>query len=173
WFLLLGFLGLAIALASIADMFLARAFDGIVPVPYGRDGIEVRSTVPGSPADAARIKPGECVQGIGRRIVKTSSDASAELQRHQIGEKVPYLIKAGPCMAAAPGETRSVDVRLSSERLGGTTYLYYAALGFLFFAIGFYVFWRVPEDRSARIFFLLCVLFLLFFVCRLRPASSW
>src|SRR5262249_1525150 len=54
-----------------------------------------------------------------------------------------------------------------------TTYLYYAALGFLFFAIGFYVFWRVPEDRSARIFFLLCVLFLLFFVCRLRPASYW
>ena len=30
-----------------------------------------------------------------------------------------------------------------------------------------------PQERSARIFFLLCVLFLLFFVCRLRPASYW
>jgi serine phosphatase RsbU (regulator of sigma subunit) len=173
WFLVVGFLGLAIALASIADMFSARPFDGIVPVPYGREGIEVRSTAPGSPAEKAGIRPGECVQGIGRRIVHSTSDASVELQRHRIGESVPYLVKAGPCAAEAPGETRTVPVALSSERLGSKTYVYYAALGFLFFLIGFFVFWRVPEERSARIFFLLCVLFLLFFVCRLRPASYW
>ena len=173
WFLVVGFLGFAIALASIADMFSARPFDGVVPVPYGRDGIEVRSTAPGSPAEKAGIRPGECVQGIGRRIIRSTSDASVELQRHQIGESVPYLIKAGPCTPATPGETRTVPVSLSAERLGSKTYVYYAALGFLFFLIGFYVFWRVPEDRSARIFFLLCVLFLLFFVCRLRPASYW
>ena len=173
WFLVVGFLGLAIALASIGDMFSARPFDGIVPVPYAREGIEVRSLVPGSPAEKAGVRPGDCVQGIGRRIVRTTSDASQELQRHQIGESVPYLVKSGPCAAAAPGEVRSVSVALSSERLGGTAYLYYGALGFLFFFIGYFVFRRVPEDRSARIFFLLCVLFLLFFVCRLRPASYW
>ncbi|MGH9400289.1 MAG: hypothetical protein ACRD00_07955, partial [Thermoanaerobaculia bacterium] len=172
WILIVGFLGLSIALASIADMFSARPFDGIVPVPYSRDGIGVRSTAPGSPAQQAGIRPGECVEGMGRRIVNTTSDASAELQRHTIGETILYLVKAGPC-GPGPGETRAASVRLSSERLGGTTYLYDAALGFLFFLIGFFVFWRVPEDRSARIFFLLCVLFLLFFVCRLRPASYW
>ncbi|MGH9399135.1 MAG: GAF domain-containing protein, partial [Thermoanaerobaculia bacterium] len=166
------FLGLSIALASIADMFSARPFDGIVPVPYSRDGIGVRTTAPGSPAQQAGIRPGECVEGMGRRIVNTTSDASAELQRHAIGETILYLVKAGPS-GPGPGETRTASVRLSSERLGGTTYLYDAALGFLFFLIGFFVFWRVPEDRSARIFFLLCVLFLLFFVCRLRPASYW
>ena len=173
WFLIVGFLGFSIALASIADMFSARPFDGIVPVPYSREGIGVRSTAPGSPAEKARIRAGECVQGIGRRMVNTTSDASAELQRHAIGDKILYLVKAGPCASGAPGEIRKVTVQLSSERLGGTTYLYYAALGFLFFLIGFFVFWRVPDDRSARIFFLLCVLFLLFFVCRLRPASYW
>jgi serine phosphatase RsbU (regulator of sigma subunit) len=173
WFLVVGFLGLAIAVASIADMFSARPFDGIVPVPYAREGIEVRSLVPGSPAEKAGVHAGECVQGIGRRIVRTTSDASQELQRHRIGESVLYLVKAGPCSMAAPGEVRSVSVALSSERLGGTAYLYYGALGFLFFFIGYFVFRRVPEDRSARIFFLLCVLFLLFFVCRLRPASYW
>lgn len=177
WFLAVGFVGLAIAIASIADMFSARPYDGIVPVPYGREGIEIRATVPGSPAEKAGIKPGECIQGIGKRIVKSSSDASAQLRRHQIGEKVIYLVRNGPCpaqpRAEAGGELREVRVQLSSERLGGQTYLYAVVIGFLFFLIGLFVFVRVPQERSARIFFLLCVLFLVFFVCRLRPASYW
>ena len=178
-FLAVGFVGLAIAIASIADMFSARPYDGIVPVPYGREGIEVRMVLPGSPAEKAGIKAGECVQGIGKRIVNSSSDASAELRRHRIGEKVDYLVRNGPCpgaeaAGAAPGtELRTVRLELSSERLGGRTYLYAVVVGFLFFLIGLFVFVRVPEERSARIFFLLCVLFLLFFVCRLRPASYW
>ena len=159
-------------------MFSARPYDGIVPVPYGREGIEVREIVPGSPAEKAGIKAGECVHGIGKRIVKASSDASAELRRHRIGEKVAYLVRNGPCPEPRPrrragGELRTVRLQLSSERLGGRTYLYAVVVGFLFFLIGLFVFVRVPEERSARIFFLLCVLFLLFFVCRLRPASYW
>jgi serine phosphatase RsbU (regulator of sigma subunit) len=158
-------------------MFSARPYDGIVPVPYGREGIEVRATVPDSPAEKAGIKPGECIQGIGKRIVKSSSDASAQLRRHRIGEKVTYLVRNGPCpaqpRAEAAGELREVRVQLSSERLGGRTYLYAVVIGFLFYLIGLFVFVRVPQDRSARIFFLLCVLFLVFFVCRLRPASYW
>jgi serine phosphatase RsbU (regulator of sigma subunit) len=179
WFLAVGFVGLAIAIASIADMFSARPYDGIVPVPYGREGIEVRGTVPGSPAEKAGIKPGECILGIGKRIVNSSSDASAELRRHHINEKLDYLVRNGPCptqprgQAPGPGELRHVRVQLSSERLGGQTYLYAVVVGFLFFLIGLFVFVRVPEERSARIFFLLCVLFLIFFVCRLRPASYW
>jgi serine phosphatase RsbU (regulator of sigma subunit) len=177
WFLAIGFAGLAIAIASIADMFSARPYDGIVPVPYAREGIEVRDVVPGSPAEKAGIKPGECVEGIGRRIVHRTSDASAELRRHRIGEQVDYLVRNAPCAArpgAVPsGEARNLQVALSSERLGGKTYLYATVVGFLFFLIGLFVFVRVPEERSARIFFLLCVLFLIFFVCRLRPASYW
>ncbi len=177
WFLAVGFAGLAIAIASIADMFSARPYDGVVPVPYGREGIEVRATVPGSPAEKAGIKAGECIQGIGRRIIKWSSDASEELRRHNVGERVDYLVRSGPCPSQpgpeGGGALRSVRVQLSSERLGGHTYLYAAVVGFLFFVIGLFVFVRVPQERSARIFFLLCVLFLLFFVCRLRPASYW
>lgn len=177
WILAAGILGLAMAIASIADMFSARPYDGITPVPYGREGIEVRETVPGSPADKAGIKPGECVLGIGRRIIQSTSDASSELRRHRIGEKVSYLVRNGPCptqpRTATTGELREVRVQLSSERLGGKTYLYAVVVGFLFYLIGLFVFVRVPEERSARIFFLLCVLFLIFFVCRLRPASYW
>src|SRR5439155_13549685 len=173
----LGFLGLALALVSIGDMFSTRPYDGIVPVPYGRGGIEVRATVPGSPAAKAGIPAGDCVMGIGRRMVHSISDASAELRRHRIGSVVPYLVRHGPCPvtpgAAEPADLKTVMVRLSSERLGGKTYLYAAVLGFLFFFIGLFVFRNRPDDRAARLFFLLCVLFLLFFVCRLRPASYW
>ncbi len=154
-------------------MFSARPYDGIVPIPYSRGGIEVRAVAPEGPAQKAGIRPGECVQGIGSRMVDSASSASAELRKHRIGETIPYLVRAGSCASEGEAQVRTVSLRLSSERLGGTTYLYAAALGFLFFLIGLFVFLRRPEDRAARIFFLLCVLFLLFFVCRLRPASYW
>lgn len=172
-YLAIGFAGLALAVASIADMFSPRPYDGIVPVPYSRRGVEVRAVVPGGPAHAASVQAGDCVVGIGQRLVNSTSDASAELRKHEIGQTVPYLFHRSPCGSETRGELLTVPVRLSSERLGGTTYLYSAALGFLFFFIGLFVFNRRPEDRAARIFFLLCVLFLLFFVCRLRPASYW
>jgi serine phosphatase RsbU (regulator of sigma subunit) len=172
-YLAIGFAGLALAIASIADMFSPRPYDGIVPVPYSRGGIAVRAVVAGGPAEVAGIRAGDCVLGIGKRMVATSSDASAELRKHAIGETVPYLYRRGRCGGEPTSDLPTVPVRLSSERLGGTTYLYAATLGFLFFFIGLFVFNRRPEDRAARIFFLLCVLFLLFFVCRLRPASYW
>ncbi len=172
-YLTIGFAGLALAVASIADMFAPRPYDGIVPVPYSRGGIEVRASIAGGPADTAGIHAGDCVLGIGKRLVNSTSDASAELRKHAIGETVSYLYQRGRCGGEVKADMHTVTVRLSSERLGGTTYLYAAALGFLFFFIGFFVFNRRPEDRAARIFFLLCVLFLLFFVCRLRPASYW
>ena len=178
WFYAVGFVGLAIAVASIADMFSARPHDGIMPQPYRTGGIEVRLVTPGGPAQRAGITAGDCVLGIGSHLVNSISDASRELRRHRIGETVPYLVRHGPCgiagrAAAATGEMPTFAVSLSSIRLGGTTYLYSAILGFLFFFIGLFVFQRRPGDRAAQIFFLLCVLFLLFFVCRLRPASYW
>ena len=177
WCYVFGFLGLAIAVASIGDMFSSRPYDGIMPLPYGRFGIEVRETVPGSPAARAGIASGDCVLGIGRSMVNSISDASAELRRHSVGATVPYLVRHGPCPTLPTGggstDIRVVPVRLSAERLGGKTYLYAAILGFLFFFIGLFVFRHRPDDPAARIFFLLCVLFLLFFVCRLRPASYW
>jgi len=178
WLYAVGLVGLAIAVASIADMFSARPNDGIVPIPYRTGGIEVRGVAQGGPAQQAGITSGDCVLGIGSHLVKSISDASRELRRHRIGETVPYLVRRGPCViassAAAPeGEMRTVGVRLSSIRLGGMTTVYTAVLGFLFFFIGLFVFQRRPDDRAAQVFFLLCVLFMLFFVCRLRPSSYW
>ena len=178
WFYAVGAVGLALAVASMADMFSARPNDGIMPVPYRSGGIEVRMVAPGGAAEKAGISAGDCVLGIGTRLVNSISDASRELRRHKIGESVSYLVRRGPCeapsaAARATAESRAVLVRLSAIRLGGTTYLYAAVIGFLFYFIGLFVFARRSDDRAAQVFFVLCVLFLLFFVCRLRPASYW
>ena len=149
WFLAAGFLGLAIAIASIADMFSARPYDGITPLPYGREGIEVRATVPGSPAETAGIKAGECILGIGKRIVNTTSDASAELRRHRIGEKVSYLVRNAPCPSQPRPSPPASCVRCASssppsgsvEKPTSTPFV----VGFLFFLIGLFVFVRVPR----------------------------
>ena len=153
WFYVIGFLGLAIALASIADMFSTRPYDGIVPAPYSRKGIDVRATTPGGPAAQAGIPAGDCVLGIGRHNVNSISDASTELRKHRVGESVPYLVRRGPCpsgigVGEPTGEVRTFMVKLSAERLGGKTYLYASVLGFLFFFIGLFVFRKHPEHPA-------------------------
>src|SRR5437867_11721025 len=109
-YLAIGFAGLALAVASIADMFAPRPYDGIVPVPYSRGGIEVRASVSGGPADAAGIHAGDCVLGIGKRLVNSTSDASAELRKHSIGEKVSYRYYRGRCWCDTKGETPTTHV---------------------------------------------------------------
>src|SRR5262249_33856009 len=64
WFYAVGLLGLAIAVASIADMFSARPNDGIVPVPYRTGGIEVRMVAPGGAAEKAGIAAGGGILGL-------------------------------------------------------------------------------------------------------------
>ena len=164
--LAIGFVGLAIAVGSLADMFVRRPADGIMPYPYGQDGVLVREVVRGSGADRAGIRAGDKIEGINHRIVRRPSDASRELLRGRIGSTLEYLV-------ARQGNEFTTSVPLAGRTLGDPTYLYEAIIGLLFFAIGFFVFWKRPEDEAVWIFFVVCVLFLLFFVCRLRPASYW
>jgi serine phosphatase RsbU (regulator of sigma subunit) len=162
-----GMAGLAIAVISISDMFTRRPSDGIAPSVYGLEGVLVRSVARGSGAEAAGIRPGDVIVGINGRMVKSPHDASRELLRHRIGQSAPYLIERGR------NNLVTVRVSFSGVRIGDPTYLYEATIGFLFFFIGLFVFVKRPDDDSVSLFFVLCVLFLLFFVCRLRPSSYW
>ena len=165
--LVFGFAGLAIAVGSVADMFVRRPSDGVVPYPYGQDGVVVRAVLPGSGAEKAGVRPGDKIEGINHRIVRRPSDASRELLRCRIGSRVDYLVER------EAGRLTTVTVEVTGRTLGDPTYLYEALIGFLFFAIGYFVFQNRPEEEAARIFFVVCVLFLLFLVCRLRPTSYW
>jgi len=158
-----------VACLSILDMFLPRPYDGVVLDP-DRSELLVRSVVPGSGAEAAGIAPGDRITGLGRVMVRTPSEAAEALQRHRIGERVAYLMERD----ARLFET---EVQLGPRRLGSALYLYSCFSGFLFFFIGLFVLVHRPDasqGEPTRVFFALCTLFMLFLVCRLRPASySW
>lgn len=168
--LALGFAAFALAALSIVDMYLPRPYDGVVLEGHG--GLAVGSVVPGSGAARAGIRAGDEIVGIGRTLLRGKAHAAAILNEHDIGETVAYLVRR-------PGDTagsalREMAVALGRRQIGDTSYLYACVLGFSFFFIGLFVLLHQPRLRPAQVFFVLCSLFLLFLVCRLRPASySW
>jgi serine phosphatase RsbU (regulator of sigma subunit) len=148
-----GAVAFLVACLSILDMYLPRPYDGVILDP-DQSELVARAIAPGSGAAAAHLQPGDRIAGIGREVVRSRSDA-----------------------ARALGKLFETTIQLGPSRLGTPAYLYYCFLGFLFFFIGLFVLLQQPDSSPrapSQVFFSLCTLFLLFLVCRLRPASySW
>jgi serine phosphatase RsbU (regulator of sigma subunit) len=160
-----GILAFLIAALSVADMFLPHPYDGVILEADVPGAWVVRAVVPGSGADRAGIRPADVIVGIDREVLEDSESHAQELlNQHDIGDTVSYLVRSG-------GSIFEVDVELGRRRIGDTSYLYAALLGFLFFGVGVFVVLRQPRMPAARVFFTMCSLFMLFLVCRLRPAS--
>ncbi len=159
-----GILGFLLAGLSIVDMFVPRPHDGVVLESDTFGDLRVREVVPGSGAHRAGIQPGDRILGIGREVFLTPSAAARQLNRYEIGAHVPYLIET------ARGR-REVEVVLGPRSAGDPSYLYACLLGFSFFGVGLFVLLRQPHLRASQVFFALCTLFMLFLICRLRPAS--
>jgi serine phosphatase RsbU (regulator of sigma subunit) len=169
--LVLGLAAFSIAALSIVDMYLPRPYDGVVlESGTGRPPV-VQAVVAGSGAERAGIASGDAIIGIGSSILTTKANAAQILNEREIGERVPYLVRR----PVPDGyEQWEVMVELGRRQIGDTSYLYALLLGFSFFFIGLFVLLHQPGLRAGHVFFLLCSLFLLFLVCRLRPASySW
>ncbi len=163
-----GILAFLIAALSVADMFLPHPYDGVILEADVAGARVVRSVVPGSGADLAGIRPADVIVGIDRTFLEAEQKHAQEiLNEHNIGDTVSYLVRSG-------GSIFEVDVELGRRRIGDTSYLYVALLGFLFFGVGTFVVLRQPRMPAARVFYTMSSLFMLFLVCRLRPASySW
>jgi len=158
-----------IACLSLLDMFLPRPYDGVVVDP-NRGDLVIQSVRIGSGAAAAGLVAGDRIVGVARQIVRTPAEAARALQQQRIGDTVAYLVERR-------GQLLEVEVVLGPRRLGSGLYLYACVAGFLFFFIGLFVLLQQPDvpDRSpAQVFSVMSTLFMLFLVCRLRPASySW
>jgi serine phosphatase RsbU (regulator of sigma subunit) len=168
WLLLApGIIAFLVSVLSVLDMFLPRPYDGVVlaaDIPGSR---RVRAVVPESGADLAGIRPGDIIVGIDRDILGGTTHAQELLNKRRIGERVPYLVRSG-------GHVREVNVELGRRSIGDTSYLYACVLGLTFFLVGTFVAVRQPRLPATRAFSIMCSLFMLFLVCRLRPASySW
>ena len=162
-----GIVAFLIAALSVADMFLPRPYDGVILESDAPGSRVVRQVVEHSGADHAGIKPGDVIVGIDRQFLNSTTHAQQLLNRHRFGEVVPYLVRSG-------GHIFEVDVELGRRQIGDSSYLVACVLGFLFFVVGTFVVVRQPRLPATRAFATMCSLFLLFLVCRLRPASySW
>lgn len=159
-----GLVAFGLAGISIADMFVPRPYDGVVLRPGSSHELTVREVIPGSGAAQAGISPGDRIIGIGREALRDARHAAETLNNFRIGQKVLYLVKK-------PGGMEEVSVPLGRRRIGDGTYFYSCTLGFSFFFVGLFVLVRQPTLRASQVFFLLCGLFMLFLVCRMRPAS--
>lgn len=168
-----GVIAFLLAGLSIADMFLPRPYDGVILESDTPGSPVVRHVVPKSGAAEAGIRSRDVIVGIDRTVLEGTTHAQEILNTHNIGDRVNYLIRSGGRLGPA-GHMVEVTVELGRRRIGDTSYLYAVLLGFVFFAVGLFVLVRQPRLPASRVFFNLCALFLLFLVCRLRPASySW
>ncbi len=162
-----GLVAFVVAALSVADMFLPRPYDGVVLEPDAPQARVVRQVVAGSGADRAGISPGDVIVGIDRSFVKSNAHAQRLLNQHKYGDRVPYLVRSG-------GRIFETEVELGRRRVGDLAYLVACVLGLVFFLVGSFVVVRQPRLPASRVFASMCSLFLLFLVCRLRPASySW
>jgi len=160
-----GALALAFALLSIVDILVPRPYDGVVLEADQWGTLSVREVVAGSGADLAGIRAGDRIVGVDRTVLSSSAQAGRILARHQIGDDVPYLVRRGEGLE----DLRAVH--LGRRFIGSAPYFFACLLGFAFFGVTFFVLRKQPELRAAQIFHLVGALFLLFLVCRLRPAS--
>lgn len=161
-----GIAAFLIACLSLLDMVLPRPYDGVVVDP-NRGDLVIQWVQPGSGAAMAGLRPGDRIVGLARQVVRSHAEAARALRVQEIGDRVPYLIER-------QGNLFEVEIQLGPRRLVTGLYLYACFAGFLFFFIGLFVLLQQPagEQRSpAQVFFILSVLFMLFLVCRLRPAS--
>ena len=165
WLLAFGFVALGLCGLSVADMFVPRPYDGVVPRTDVVDEVVIAEVIEGSAAERAGLEPGDRIIGIGRDILRDARHAARLLNRYRVGERVPYLVRR-------PGQQgQEVLLELDRRRIGGGAYLYTSLIGFSFFFVGLFVLVRQPTLRASQVFFLLSTLFTVVLVCRLRPAS--
>lgn len=163
--LALSFVLFAIAVLSIVDMLLPHPFDGVVLDPDAPGEFRVLEVAPGSGAERAGIEPEDRIVGIAHNIIEDRRHATRLLSRFDSGDLVSYLI------LTSSGYQEERLVELGERRVIKPSYAYAVVLGFSFLFVGLFVLLRQPHQRAARVFFVVCNLFLIFLVCRLRPAS--
>jgi len=159
-----GLLAFVLAGLSVAVVFLPRPFDGVVLDSDVTWELRVREVLPGSGAARGGIRPGDRIVGIGRSMVDSPEKAASRLRPYTVGDQVLYLVDTDH-------GREEIWVELGRRSLGSPQYLYASLLGFAFFFVGLFVLARQPALRPAQVYFLLSTLFMLFLICRLRPAS--
>lgn len=151
-----GVLTLLVAGFAAYDATRVRPTDGAL-WRLGGEEIRVVGLVDAGPAERAGIRVGDVIEGIDRQAIRDPRHASELLQSKAVGDEVPYLVRRD-------GEMSTTVLTLDRTRITSVTvYLVYCGLGIFYLVTGAYVFWRNPTLLPARLFYILCTLFLVYF----------
>jgi sigma-B regulation protein RsbU (phosphoserine phosphatase) len=168
-FLILGLLALLIAAFSAYDATRMRPTDGAQWL-LGGDEIRIVGLTRNGPAERAGLEFGDVIEGIGGSPVRSPRHAAGLVQSHAVGDSIRYLIRH----EGHEREVQTYTIGLDSTRITNvSTYLIYCAMGLIFFIAGSYVFWGNDRQAPARIFFVLCLSFLVYFFSGSEKSSIY
>jgi len=162
-FLVLGALAVGFCLFAGIDATKVRPNDGTVWL-LGRPTLEVLDVPPRRTGPPTPLQKGDQIQGIAHRLVNSPREAAEVLQRQEPGTSVPYLV-------ARDGRQFEVQVPLTGFRVVDRRYLINVGLAAVYLLIGFLVYLKSQNDRPARLFFLLCLTFAVYFMTNLERSS--
>lgn len=164
-FLALGAVAVLFCAFAAVDATKVRPNDGTVWL-LGRPTLTVLQLTPRAHAAPTPLREGDTIQGIAHQLINSPRDAAEILGRQRPGATVPYLI-------VREGESlpEEVLVRLTGFRTADRAYVLNVLLAVVYLLIGGLVYIKSINDRPARLFFLLCITFALYFMTNLEGAS--
>lgn len=159
-FLALGVLTVSFCVFAATDAFKLRPVDGSIWL-LGRSPLAVLDTGRTGASDLSPLRKNDIIHGIANQIVRSPREASRVLGAQQPGIAVPYLVER-------EGRHLTLQVPLTGYRVADRAYALSIALAAVYMAIGFLVYIKSRDDNPARLFFLLCLCFAVYFMTDLE-----
>jgi len=159
-----GLLAIVFCGFAAVDATKVRPNDGTVWL-LGRPTLTVLEVVPRGPGvPPTPLRKNDRIDGIANEVVTSPQQAADVLGRQRPGATVPYLV-------TRDDRPLVVQVPLSGFRAADRSYAVNAVLAAVYLVIGFLVFLKSNNDRPARLFFLLCLTFAVYFMTNLERSS--
>jgi serine phosphatase RsbU (regulator of sigma subunit) len=165
-FLGLGAATLVFCVFAAGHAFKLQPDDGSIWL-HGRSTLTILEPTRHADAPPTPLRKNDIILGIANQHVRSPREAARLLGAQQPGTEVPYLIERA-------GQPLVVTVPLTGFRIADRAYALSILLAAVYLAIGFLVYAKSANDRPARLFFLLCLCFAVYFMTDLEhPAYDW
>jgi len=116
--------------------------------------VKIISVKKGGTAERAGLKSGDILLGIAGKVLTSSSDAQAQLEKQDVGSKIKYTVYRDKRILQKP-----IYVEIVRQGLP-PMYLIMCIMGLIFWITGLWIVWMRPEDLMARILFYLFMSFI-------------
>jgi sigma-B regulation protein RsbU (phosphoserine phosphatase) len=161
--LAIGVIAVAFSIFAGIDAAKERPWDGTVWL-LGRPELEIVDVPFREGVPPSNLQKGDKILGIANQLVNSPADAAAILKQQKPNSTVDYLVERDE-------GNETVAVQLTVFRVIDRNYIINIILAAIYMGIGFLIYLRSNNERPARLFFLLCLTFGVYFVTNLNRSS--